>query len=197
MKDNHLKYVITKGEASFYGPKLDYMVKDSLGREWQMSTLQLDLFMAKRLNLIYTDEQGKPQHPVILHRGLTGSLERTLGILIEHFAGAFPLWLSPVQVAVLPLSENFLAMAQKVQLQLHQAGFRVVLAAENKPLGARIREQSLQKTPYLCIIGERELRESHKREYVVSVRTRDNQELGNQPLPEFINTLKRRIEKKI
>lgn len=196
VKDNQLQYVVTKGEASFYGPKLDYMVKDSLGREWQMSTLQLDLFMAKRLNLVYTDEHGTTQHPVILHRGLTGSLERTLGILIEHYAGAFPLWLSPVQVAILPVSEKFIDLAQKIKAELDTQGLRTFISAENKPLGARIREQSLQKIPYLCIIGDKEQQLSQNKELFVSVRTRDNQDLGQQPLSEFIKALKSIIEKK-
>lgn len=196
VKDNNLEYQVTKGEASFYGPKLDYMVKDSLGRQWQMSTLQLDLFMAKRLNLVYTDEDGQLKHPVILHRGLTGSLERTLGILIEHYAGAFPLWLSPVQVALLPVSEKFVDLTRKIEQKLQEAQLRTLLSAENKPLGARIREQSLQKTPYLCIIGDKEQQLSQNKEYYVSVRTRDNQDLGQQPLSEFIKALKSIIEKK-
>lgn len=196
VKDNGLKYQVTKGEASFYGPKLDYMVKDCLGREWQMSTLQLDLFMAKRLGLVYTDKQGKQKHPVILHRGLTGSLERTLGILIEHYAGAFPLWLAPVQVAILPVSEKFIDLSEKIEKELNQEGIRTQIASENKPLGARIREQSLQKIPYLCIIGDKEKQLSKPKMFYISVRTRDNRDLGQQPLSEFIKAVKAQIEKK-
>ena len=144
VKDNKLNYVIAKGEASFYGPKIDFMIKDSLGREWQMSTLQLDLFMGKKLNLTYINEEGKEEHPVVLHRGLTGSLERTMAILIEHFTGAFPLWLSPVQVAILPISEKFLEPAQKVKEVLQKNSIRVELNNDNKSLGGKIRKSTLR-----------------------------------------------------
>lgn len=157
VKDNKLKYVIAKGEASFYGPKIDFMVKDSLGREWQMSTLQLDLFMGKKLNLTYINEEGKEEHPVILHRGLTGSLERTLAILIEHFSGAFPLWLSPIQVVVLPISEKFLDYGQKIKKQLDESNIRNEINLDNKSLGAKIRQSTLQKIPFMIIIGEKEI----------------------------------------
>ena len=189
VKDNKLKYIIAKGEASFYGPKIDFMVKDSLGREWQMSTLQLDLFMGKKLNLTYINEEGKEEHPVILHRGLTGSLERTMAILIEHFAGAFPLWLSPVQVIVLPISEKFLEPAQKVKEELEKNNIRVELNADNKSLGGKIRETTLQKIPYMVIIGEKELKSNS-----ISVRKREGKDLGSIEINKFINQLKSQIE---
>ena len=189
VKDNKLKYIIAKGEASFYGPKIDFMVKDSLGREWQMSTLQLDLFMGKKLNLTYINEEGKEEHPVILHRGLTGSLERTMAILIEHFAGAFPLWLSPVQVIVLPISEKFLEPAQKIKEELAKNNIRVELNADNKSLGGKIRESTLQKIPYMVIIGEKELKSNS-----ISVRKREGKDLGSIEINKFINQLKSQIE---
>ena len=195
VKDNHLKHVIAKGEASFYGPKIDFMVRDSLGRQWQMSTLQLDLFMGKSLGLIYIDEQGKEKHPVILHRGLTGSIERTLAILIEHFAGAFPLWLSPVQTTVLPVSDKIIQHAQKINQILLTSNIRSELDLDNKTLGAKIRQSTLKKIPYMVIIGEKEL-ESYKvhKVFKVSVRTRDGKDLGMINVYQFIENLKKQIE---
>lgn len=193
VKENQLDYKIAKGEASFYGPKIDFMVRDSIGREWQMSTLQLDLFMGKKLNLIYVDENGKEQHPVIIHRGLTGSIERTLAVLIEHFAGAFPLWLAPVQVMILPVSDRFQQYALKIKEKLGQGNIRVELNNDNKTLGAKIRESTLQKVPYMVIIGEKE--SVHDNELYVSVRTREGKDLGLQSVENFINTLKEHIEK--
>ena len=191
VKDNKLEYKIGHGEASFYGPKLDFIVKDSLGREWQMSTLQLDLFMGKKLNLTYINEEGKEEHPVILHRGLTGSLERTMAILIEHFAGAFPLWLAPVQVVVLPISEKFLEPAQKVKEELEKNKIRVELNADNKSLGGKIRESTLQKIPFMIIIGEKEIK---KGELFVTIRTRESKDFGMMEVNKFINQLKSQIE---
>ncbi|MCR4276585.1 MAG: threonine--tRNA ligase [Candidatus Roizmanbacteria bacterium] len=195
VKDNKLEYKIGKGEASFYGPKLDFIVKDSLGREWQMSTLQLDLFMGKKLNLTYINEEGKEEHPVILHRGLTGSLERTMAILIEHFAGAFPLWLAPVQVVILPISEKFIIQAQKIKDELMKNKIRVELNDDNKSLGGKIRQSTLQKIPFMIIIGEREV-ESHKVDKVlkVTVRTREGKNLGMFPINKFIDQLQSQIE---
>ncbi|MEK7522375.1 MAG: threonine--tRNA ligase, partial [Patescibacteria group bacterium] len=189
VKDNKLECKIGHGEASFYGPKLDFIVKDSLGREWQMSTLQLDLFMGKKLNLAYINEEGKEEHPVILHRGLTGSLERTMAILIEHFSGAFPLWLAPVQVVVLPISEKFLEPAQKIKDELEKNLIRVELNADNKSLGGKIRQSTLQKIPFMIIIGEKEIKSN-----LVSVRTREGENLGSIEINKFINQLKSQIE---
>ncbi len=156
LKQSGLEYEIGKGEASFYGPKLDFMVKDALGREWQMSTLQLDLFMAKRLDLTYTDDQGKKQHPVILHRGLTGSLERTIGLLIEHYAGAFPLWLAPVQLQLVTISETEVEHAQSVLTSLKNEGLRVELDDSDKSLGKKLALIQKAKVPYIGIIGGKE-----------------------------------------
>lgn len=198
VKDNKLKYVIAKGEASFYGPKIDFMVKDSLGREWQMSTLQLDLFMGKKLDLKYIDEKGEEKHPVILHRGLTGSIERTLAILIEHYAGAFPLWLSPIQVAVLPISEKFLDYAKKVKKMLDESNIRCEIDLDNKSLGAKIRHSTLQKIPFMIIIGEKELQKNVGAQFIaptmITVRTREGKDLGMLEIKKFINQLKSQIE---
>ncbi|OGK20039.1 threonine--tRNA ligase [Candidatus Roizmanbacteria bacterium RIFCSPHIGHO2_02_FULL_37_13b] len=193
---NKLNFKIAKGEASFYGPKIDFIVQDSLGRDWQMSTLQLDLFMAKKLGLIYTDEKGNPQYPVIIHRGLTGSLERTLAILIEHYAGAFPLWLSPVQVMIIPVSDKFLDYCQSVYNLLTAANIRVIIDKDNKPLGAKIRQGVLQKIPYLCIIGEKEVAASKNNDIIASIRSREK-DLGQSSINEFVKTLLDQVDKKI
>ena len=160
-----------------------------------MSTLQLDLFMGKKLNLTYINEEGKEEHPVILHRGLTGSLERTMAILIEHFAGAFPLWLAPVQVVILPISEKFIIQAQKIKDELMKNKIRVELNDDNKSLGGKIRQSTLQKIPFMIIIGEREV-ESHKVDKVlkVTVRTREGKNLGMFPINKFIDQLQSQIE---
>lgn len=193
VKDNKLNYVVKKGEASFYGPKLDFMVKDSLGREWQMSTLQLDLFMSKRLNLVYTDDEGKEKNPVILHRGLTGSIERTLAILIEHFNGSFPIWLAPVQVAILPISEKHLEYAQTILAQLQSAGIRTEVDRDNKKIGYKIRQATLKKIPYMIIIGDKE--SQNNKEMLISVRQRDGKNMGTMNITSFLDILKDQIEK--
>lgn len=200
VKDNKLKYIVGKGEASFYGPKIDYMVKDSLGREWQMSTLQLDLFMGKRLNLTYIDENGKEHHPIILHRGLTGSIERTLAVLIEHFAGAFPLWLAPAQVGIIPISEKQVDYAKELKDKLSINNYRVELDDSNNTMQAKIRSLTLQKIPYLVIIGGREAEKSDKNnpeKMYFSVRTRDGKDLGETNLKSFLVKLQNEIDKKI
>ena len=189
---NQLKYQAVAGEASFYGPKIDFMVQDAIGREWQMSTLQLDLFMAQRLGLIYTDEKGKKQHPAILHRGLTGSLERTIGILIEHFAGAFPIWLSPVQVAILPISEKQAKYAQSLTSTLKEEGIRVELDDRSESLGAKIRDAEKQKTPYTLIIGEKEVNSKK-----VSIRQRKTGDIGAMSINKFIEKINKEIEDKL
>lgn len=191
VKDNQLKYQKAKGEASFYGPKIDFMVKDSIGREWQMSTLQLDLFMAKRLNLTYTDKKGKKQPPVILHRGLTGSLERTIGILIEHYAGAFPAWLAPTQAIILPVAKSHHQYAKKIAKELKSHQIRHELDISNTTLNAKIRQATAQKIPYLLVIGDKEAKSES-----VAVRHRSGKDLGVVKLDAFIQNLLSEIESK-
>ncbi|MFH1970804.1 MAG: threonine--tRNA ligase [Patescibacteria group bacterium] len=193
VKRNNLKYVTIKGEASFYGPKIDFMVKDAIGREWQMSTLQLDLFMAKKLDLTYISEDGSKAYPVILHRGLTGSLERTIGILIEHYEANFPTWLSPMQVSILPISEKINDYAKKVYEKLFKEGIRVNLNLDGEPLGSKIRKAQMEKVPYMIIIGEKEEKDNK-----ITVRTRSGKDLGQIDLDKFIQNLSQEInEKKI
>jgi len=188
---NKLEYQLAKGEASFYGPKIDFMVEDALGREWQMSTLQLDLFMAKKLSLTYVDKEGKNQHPVILHRGLTGSIERTIGLLIEHFAGAFPLWLAPVQAVILPITDKVEGYARSVSETLKKAGVRVELDDSDETLSKKIRKAAIQKVPYMIIVGEKE-----EKEKKVTVRQRGQEKQEALDLTDFSKKAKQEIEEK-
>ncbi len=184
-----IKYEVGVGEAAFYGPKIDIMVKDSLGRSWQLSTVQLDYNQPKNFNMKYVDEKGAEVYPAILHIAMIGSVERFMGILIEDYAGAFPLWLSPTQVAVLPISEKFLEYAQKIKKQLDENNIRNEIDLDNKSLGAKIRHWTLQKTPLMIIIGEKEAKSN-----LISVRTREGKDLGSIDINKFINQLKSQIE---
>jgi threonyl-tRNA synthetase len=188
------RFTIKEGEAAFYGPKLDFMIKDALGREWQCGTIQIDFMLPERFDLNYLDHQGKKQRPVVIHRAIAGSLERFFAILVEHYAGAFPLWLSPIQVAILPISQKQQEFAQKVHQILTQAGLRVRLDDENKTIGYKIREATLQKIPYLVIIGDKEVQASKKSPYL-AVRTREGKDLGQIEIYQFIKQLKSQIEK--
>jgi threonyl-tRNA synthetase len=151
-----LDYTIGIGEAAFYGPKIDFMVRDAIGREWQLGTVQLDYNLPNRFNLEYTGADGLKHRPVMIHRAPFGSLERFIGVLIEHFAGNFPFWLAPTQAIVLPLSEHYLDYAHRVDQQLRDAGFRSEVDQRNEKIGYKIREAELQKIPYMLIVGEKE-----------------------------------------
>ncbi len=196
VKERGVDYQVAIGEAAFYGPKIDFIAKDSLQREWQVATIQADRNMPKSFELACINENGGHEPIVMIHAAIMGSIERFVSILIEHYAGAFPVWLSPVQVVVVPVSNKFIEQAQAVAEVLNNQAIRVETNLENKPLGAKIREQSLQKTPYLCIIGDKEVQLSTEKEFFVSVRTRENKDLGQQKLSEFIKVLKQQIEKK-
>ena len=191
VESKKVPFKIKEGEAAFYGPKLDFMIKDALGREWQCGTIQIDFSLPERFNLEYIDEKGEIKRPVVIHRAIAGSLERFFAILVEHYAGAFPLWLSPVQVAILPISEKFLVPAQKIKEELEKNMIRVELNDDNKSLGGKIRQSTLQKVPFMIIIGEKEL---EKGELFVTVRTREGKDLGMLEINKFINQLKSQIE---
>jgi threonyl-tRNA synthetase len=191
-KKNHLDYFVAEGEAAFYGPKIDFMAKDSLGREWQLATPQLDFVQPKRFGLEYTDHEGKQQTPVMIHFALMGSLERFLSVYIEHTAGHFPLWLSPVQVAIIPVSgEKHGDYAHKVAADLRNHQIRVQVMDENESLGKRIREAETQYTPYVLIVGDKEIAANS-----VGVRQRGKGDLGAMALETFIETAKEEIESK-
>ena len=182
MKRNGIEYYDGPGEAAFYAPKMDLMATDALGREWQLSTVQIDYVQPERFGLAYTDSDGSEKRPIMLHRAVLGSAERAMMILIEHFAGSFPVWLSPVQVKVLPISEKHLLYAKEIEGKLKERGIRVELDERSETLNAKIRDAQLSKIPYMIILGDREMETAQ-----ISVRKRDNQKYEGTDLSEFIN----------
>jgi threonyl-tRNA synthetase len=182
LRANGLAYVVKPGEGTFYGPKIDIHIEDVLGREWQMATVQVDLTMLpERFQLEYVDADGHAKRPVVIHRAIFGSFERFIGVLTEHFAGAFPAWLAPVQARVLPVSAKHLAWAGEVFERLRAAGLRVELDDRSEKLGYKVREAQLQKIPYMLVVGEREARDG-----AVSVRKRAGEDAGAVPLARFL-----------
>ena len=179
-----LNYTIEEGEAAFYGPKLDFIFRDVLKREWQLGTVQVDFLLPERFDLEYTGEDGQKHRPVMIHRAPFGSMERFVGILIEHFNGAFPLWLSPVQATVIPITDRHVAYAQSVAAELKAAGIRVTVDDSNERMNKKIRAAQLQKTPYMLVVGDKE-----EEAGAVAVRTRDNEDRGAQPLAAFVQHL--------
>jgi threonyl-tRNA synthetase len=182
---NALPYDLQPGEGAFYGPKIEFTLKDTLGRLWQCGTIQLDFNLPVRLGAEFVDEDNSRKPPVMLHRAILGSMERFIGILIEHHAGNFPLWLAPVQVMVMNISENQAGYAQKVTQMLREAGIRAVSDLSNNKINYKIREHSLQKLPYQVVVGDKEMETG-----VVSVRARGNQDLGQLGLDDLIARLK-------
>jgi len=190
-KKNTLDYFVAEGEAAFYGPKIDFMATDALGREWQLATPQLDFVQPKRFGLTYIDSEGKAQTPVMIHFALMGSLERFLSVYIEHTAGNFPLWLAPVQVAVIPISEKHLAFANELAKRFKIYDLRFKIDEDNETLGKKIRQAEMQRIPYLLIIGDKEIEAN-----AVSVRQRAKGDLGQMPVEEFINKISKEIRDK-
>jgi threonyl-tRNA synthetase len=190
-----LNYFKSEGDAAFYGPKLDVIVKDSLGRNWQCGTIQIDFMLPERFNLEYINKDGKRKRPVLIHRAPLGSLERWVGLLIEHYGGNFPLWLAPVQISITPVSNQFSQLADKISAILKENKFRVQIDNSNQSLPKKIRNSALQKIPYIIIIGKIEFEEYLKNnKIVVSVRDRKGNDLGKQDLYQFISQLKKDIE---
>ncbi len=181
------KYI--PGEAVFYGPKIDIKLIDAIGRPWQLTTVQFDFNLPKRFDLHYVAADGAAHQPVMVHRALFGSVERFFGILIEHYAGAFPVWLAPVQAVVLPISEKVQSYAERVRAELHAAGFRVELDSRNEKLQAKIRDAQLQKVPFMLVCGKKE-----EEAGTVSVRSRSKGDLGPRPLADFTAELRRLVE---
>jgi threonyl-tRNA synthetase len=183
-----IPYEVNAGDGAFYGPKIDFQVRDAIGRSWQLGTVQLDYQMPERFELAYIGADGEEHRPVMLHRAMLGSLERFFGILIEHTAGAFPLWLAPVQARVLPVSEKFLDYGRGVTERLRASGVRVELDERNEKLGYKIREAQLEKIPYMLVVGGRESESN-----TVNVRRREGDELGAMGLEEFQAHLEERL----
>ncbi len=195
LKKKGIKAGDKKGDGAFYGPKIDLHIKDSLGREWQLATVQLDFHQPEAFKLSYIDNEGKEKKPVMIHRAIFGSFERFIGILTEHYQGAFPVWLSPIQIIILPIADRHSEYAEKILNKLKEENIRTELDTRQETLQAKIRDATLQKVPYMGIIGDKEVQNSD--EEVISVRTREGKDLGQISLSEFIKKLKTEIDKKV
>jgi threonyl-tRNA synthetase len=191
MKRNKIDYFDGPGEAAFYAPKMDLMATDALGREWQLSTLQIDFFMPQRFNLTYIDKDGKEKRPVMLHRAILGSTERLMMVLLEHYAGALPVWLSPVQVMIVPIADRHVRFAQAQMSKLKTQNLRVETDDRSESMQKKIKEAEEQKIPYMLIVGDREVSENK-----LAVRQRGEKNLGAMALAEFLAKIKEDIEKK-
>jgi len=187
-----IQYTVAEGEAAFYGPKLDFLAKDCLGRMWQLGTVQVDYTLPERFDLEYIGPDGQPHRPVMIHRAPFGSLERLIGILIEHYGGAFPLWLAPVQVIVLPIADRHVPYAQQIRQRLEEEGFRVEVDARNEKTGFKVREAELQKIPYMLVVGDRDMQNG-----TVSVRKRSAGDQGAVSLDAFIARLREEMGGKV
>jgi threonyl-tRNA synthetase len=188
---NGVEYFVAEGEAAFYGPKADFIAKDVLGREWQLSTIQVDFIQPARLGCEYIAEDGSTRTPVLIHRAVTGSTERFLGVLIEQFAGAFPVWLAPVQAMVIPITDRHHEYAQYVAAQLREHKLRVEVDLRNERMNAKIRDAQLQKIPYMLVVGDKE-----EQQQAVAVRLRSGEDLKAMPLAQFIEMAKRIVQTK-
>ena len=185
LDDRGLPYDINEGDGAFYGPKIDVKLKDALGRKWQCATIQLDFALPERFDLHYMDKDGLRKRPVMLHRVILGAMERFIGILIEHYAGRFPLWLAPLQVLILTITDEQTAYAEELRADVRAADFRVEIDGRNEKLGLKIREGTMRKVPYMLILGKKEA-ESR----TLSVRGRDGAEMKGVSPAEFIETMK-------
>ena len=192
LKETGLAYTIQPGEGAFYGPKIEYTLKDSLGRVWQCGTIQLDFNLPKRLGAEYIDEDNSRKNPVMLHRAIVGSMERFIGILIEHYAGSLPLWLAPIQVILLNISDAQKEYAEELELIFKENGIRCESDLRNEKITYKIREHSMQRIPYMVVLGDREMQEKQ-----VTVRTQSGEDLGAMAIEAFIQHLNSDIEKKV
>jgi len=189
LNERGIEHQRMEGEAVFYGPKIDIRVEDAIGRAWQLTTVQFDFNLPERFLLEYIGEDNKPHRPIMIHRALFGSMERFFGVLIEHYAGAFPLWLAPVQVAVLPITDRINDYAGRVTAELRQNRIRVEVNLRSEKIGAKIRDAQLQKVPFMLVLGDREMEQGQ-----VSVRERSKGDLGVLSLSDFISMARRLIE---
>jgi threonyl-tRNA synthetase len=188
----NIKAPVIPDEAAFYGPKIDVKLLDALGRKWQLSTVQFDFTLPRRFGLEYVHEDGKRHQPLMVHRALYGSIERFFGTLIEHYAGAFPVWLAPVQAVVMPITDRQQDYARQVHTKLEQAGLRVTLDDRKEKVNLKIREAQLQKVPYMLVVGDREAEAG-----TVSVRHRKHADMGAKPVDEFIADVRALVDLKV
>ena len=186
-----IPYVINPGDGAFYGPKLDYHIEDSLGRTWQCGTIQLDMNLPERFQIDYVGEDGQKHRPIMIHRACFGSMERFIGILTEHYAGAFPTWMAPVQVKILPISEKHVEYAEKLAKQMHRDYVRVEVDDRSEKIGYKIRQAQMSKVPYMLVVGDKEVEEG-----TVNVRKHGGDELGSVPFEEFFNAIKIEIKER-
>jgi threonyl-tRNA synthetase len=184
LENEKIEYEIDEGAGVFYGPKIDIKIKDALNREWQMSTIQFDFNLPERFDMSYIGEDGREHRPFMIHRALLGSIERFFGVLLEHFAGDFPTWLAPVQVAVIPVSQHFFEYAEKVTQELKENNMRVELDKRNEKIGYKIRDWETQKVPYMLILGEKEQSAEN-----ISVRKHKVGDTGTLALNDFIDNI--------
>jgi threonyl-tRNA synthetase len=180
LKERNISFERIEGEAAFYGPKIDIKIEDAIGRIWQLGTIQLDWNLPERFELEYTGDDGAKHRPLMVHRALFGSIERFFGVLIEHYAGAFPLWLAPVQVAVLPITDRINDYASEIAADLRSAGFRVEANLKSDKIGAKIRDAQINKVPYMLVLGDKELEDK-----TLAVRERKQGDIGVMSLDEF------------
>jgi threonyl-tRNA synthetase len=192
LKSENLDFKLNPGDGAFYGPKIDFHIQDALKRSWQCATIQLDFQMPEKFDLTYVNEDNQKERPVVIHRAIYGSIDRFLGILTEHFAGAFPLWLAPVQVAVLPISSVHNEYAQKLADQLKAAGIRVEADLRSEKIGYKIREAQLQKLPYMLVVGDQEVENN-----TVAIRKRGEGDIGTQPFESFLEMIKQQKLEKV
>ena len=185
-------YVVNEGDGAFYGPKLDFHLADSLGRTWQCGTIQLDSQLPERFELEYIGADGEKHRPIMIHRVVLGSIERFIGVITEHFAGAFPTWLAPEQVRVMPMTDRNIPCAQEVVGQLTEAGFRVSMDDRNEKIGYKIREAQVHKVPYMVVIGDKD-----EEKGIISVRERKTGETTPMELVEFIEKLSYEVKEKL
>ena len=186
-----IPYVINPGDGAFYGPKLDYHIEDSLGRTWQCGTIQLDMNLPERFQIEYVGEDGQKHRPIMIHRACFGSMERFIGILTEHYAGAFPTWMAPVQVKILPISEKHVEYAEQLAKQMHRDYVRVEVDDRSEKIGYKIRQAQMAKVPYMLVVGDKEVEEG-----TVNVRKHGGDELGSVPFEEFFNAIKIEIKER-
>lgn len=186
-----IPYVINPGDGAFYGPKLDYHIEDSLGRTWQCGTIQLDMNLPERFQIEYVGEDGQKHRPIMIHRACFGSMERFIGILTEHYAGAFQTWMAPVQVKILPISEKHVEYAKELAKQMHRDYVRVEVDDRSEKIGYKIRQAQMAKVPYMLVVGDKEVEEG-----TVNVRKHGGDELGSVPFDEFFNSIKIEIKER-
>jgi threonyl-tRNA synthetase len=191
LKEHHLTYTINEGDGAFYGPKIDVIIKDAIGRNWQCATIQCDFTLPERFNLKYVGPDGGEHRPVMLHRVVLGSLERFMAVLIEHYAGKFPVWLAPTQVVVINITDKHLDYAEEVNRRFIEAGIRTELDVRSEKMGYKIREAQLQKVPYMVIVGDREMESS-----TLSLRSRDRGDLGTRQVEDTLREIRNEIDRK-